>query len=148
GFDAAHVLNVVIYGLVKGHDAAGIDLEDLAGLEVEFHEIPAGVNEHGSGPREFFEDEAFAAEEPRAEFSDQGDVELNRGLGEDEGIALREDGAACRQVEDLNPPGIVPGKADLAWGIGAEIGEEERFAGYCAAERSPDFLSQAGAAHP
>src|SRR5260370_17607955 len=112
---------------MEGNDAPGIDLDYLAGGEVELHEIAAGVDEQGARAGELLQNETLTAEEAGAEFPHHGDVELDGRLSEKEGIALRQQRAAGRQVENLYAPGIVAGKADFAGAIRPEIRQKQRF---------------------
>ncbi len=145
--DVAHHLNVVIDGAVEGDDAAGFDLDGFAGLEVEFDVIAAGVDEDDAGTGELFENEALAAEDSRAEFLDEGDVELNRSLGEKEGVALGHQHLAGGEFVGLDFTGIAAGETGLAGDGGAEVGEKERLAHELALDGAPDFFAQRLAAH-
>src|SRR5579864_5968193 len=43
--DAAYQLDIVVYPFIKGNDAAGIDLQHFASLELELDEISPGMDE-------------------------------------------------------------------------------------------------------
>jgi len=63
GLDAAHELDIIDYGHIEGHDAAGVHLEGLARLEVKFNEIAASMDEHGAWSCELFQDKPLTSEE-------------------------------------------------------------------------------------
>ena len=129
GLDAAHELDVVLHGFVEGDDAARVHLELFARAKSELHEIAAAVDEDRSGSGEPLEDEAFTAEEPGAELLDKRDVELHRGLREQEAVALHEHGLSRREVERLNAARIVRGETHLTIAIRAEVGHEQGLTG-------------------
>ncbi len=147
GFDAACVLDVVVDGLIESDDAAGLDLQAFAGLEGEFDEVAASVDEDEAGASEFLENEAFSSEEARSEFLDERDAELDGRLGEEEGIALGKDGLAGGEFEGLDATRPGASEADFAGAFGAEVSDEERFSGDRTADGSEDFFTKGFAGH-
>ena len=69
GLDPPGELHVVLHGLVKGDDAAGVHLKSFTRRQIEFHEVAAAVNERDTRPGELFEDEALASEQSPRRFS-------------------------------------------------------------------------------
>src|SRR5216684_8747455 len=64
--EAADELDVVVDRLGHRDDAAGIDAKLLARGEIELQHVAAGVKENKSLSADLLEQEAFAAEQPRA----------------------------------------------------------------------------------
>ena len=147
GFDAADVLDVVCDGLIESDDAAGFDLQAFAGLEGKFDEVAASVDEDEAGASEFLQNEAFSSEEAGSEFLDERDAELDGRLGEEEGIALGEDGLAGGEFEGLDATRPGTSEADFAGAVGAEVRDEERFSGHCTADGTEEFFAEGFAGH-
>ncbi len=122
-------------------------MKDFAGAEVKFDEVAATVDEGEARAGEFFEDEAFTAEEAGAEFLDERDVELDGGLGADEAVPLHDDGLAGLEIKSLDVAGVAAGKAYFAVAAGAEVGHKEALAHELALDGAPDFGAQAVALH-
>jgi len=62
--DSTDELDVVLHRLIERHDAAGFDLQHLSGLQREFDEVSAAVDEDGSGTCQLFEDESSPPKKP------------------------------------------------------------------------------------
>ena len=86
--DAADQLNIVIHRFLERHDAARFDLQPFARRQREFQMIAARVDERGARPREFFQNESFAADQPRAQPLRESDVERDTRLRAQETITL------------------------------------------------------------
>src|SRR6185503_16352835 len=117
-------LDVVIHAFLEGDDRSGIDLQRFAWSQGPFQEVAAAVNEHSAWPSELFEDESLAAEESGAETFHHGDIELRRGLRDDEAVALHENALAGFQIEGLDAAGKTAREADFAGDRGAEVGQK------------------------
>src|SRR5690606_20557674 len=112
--EAADELDVVRDRGWERDDAAGVDADRLAGGEVAADDGPAGVDEGESVAREPLQDEALAAEEPRAQLAGEGDLDLDTVRGAEERVLLAEEGAAePAQVEGDDLPRVRRGEGDV-----------------------------------
>src|SRR3954469_22918822 len=75
--DPADELDVVVDRRIECDETAGVDLQLLAGFQLQRHDRPAAVDEDFTGPLEPLEDEAFAPEEAGAEPLGELDVDVD-----------------------------------------------------------------------
>src|SRR6185295_12266517 len=88
--DAADPLDVVIDPFVEGDEAAGVDLQPLAWLELEGHDRPAAVDEELAAAGHLLEDEPLAAEEAGAEPLGERDADVDVAGGAEKRVTLAE----------------------------------------------------------
>src|SRR5579859_1962775 len=103
-------------------------MHGLAGVQVELNKIAARMDEDRSRSDQLLENEPFPAKKSSAELFHERHAQLHRGLCKQEGIALRHDALARRQIERLNAARIASGKPDFARAISPEVGQEQRLA--------------------
>src|SRR5213076_759164 len=89
--DAADEFDVVLYRRIERREAAGVDAQLLARLELHRNNRAAAVNEHVAGAFEPLKDEPFAAKEAGAEAFGELDVDVDLSGGAQERIALAQD---------------------------------------------------------
>src|SRR5205814_6099810 len=100
--DAADEFDVVLYRRIERREAAGVDAQRLARLELHRNKRAAAVNEHVAGAFEPLKDEPFAAKEAGAGASGELDVDVDLCGGAQERIALAQD----RGVEQRHPDNL------------------------------------------
>src|SRR5688572_23259841 len=131
-FEAADELDVEGDAWGEADDAAGVDLEGVAGAEVAFHERAAGVDECDAVAGEALHDEAFAAEESDADLFLEGDADLGALGGAEEGVLLADHFAAqLTEAHGDDLAGVGGGEGDLLAAVTdvGEGGHEHGFAG-------------------
>ncbi len=148
GLDPAYELNIVIDRLIESNDTANADLKPFGGTEIELDKVAACVDEDRAGANELFKDEAFTAEEARAEPLDQRDRESDRRLCKEKSIALGKDGLPRGEIDSLDSAGVAARESDFpARRIGTKIRNKERFPCNGAAESAQQFFTERVAAH-
>lgn len=69
GFDTTGPLEIKLYTGFHGHDATGIDMQDLAGLQGTTGHGTAGMHEHETIALELLQNKSFPAKESRQDLS-------------------------------------------------------------------------------
>src|SRR5436190_7146463 len=113
-------------------DAAAVDMNDLAGLELALDDRAADVEEGPARAGQLLHDEAFVAEDGRAKAALHGDRDADSAGGGEKGVALADQASAHRlelHRNDLARRAAADRKPRLALRAGVlELGEEHIFA--------------------
>jgi hypothetical protein len=123
--DAAHAHDVVVHRLRKGHEAARVDVQLLAGCELALDQRAARVHEHQPVAFELLHDEALAAEEAREEALLERDADRHTLRGGQERVLLTDQLAAeVVEVEREDRAGV--GRRERDAGLAAALVREHR----------------------
>src|ERR1700741_4202119 len=93
--ETAHVLNVVVDSVTQEDEAAGNDAHLPPRLEADPQHVPAGVEKNEAVAGQLLQDEAFPAEQSRAESLRECDGEIDVADAAEECVALGENGVAA-----------------------------------------------------
>src|SRR6185295_13959054 len=130
--DLADVLDLERYVRRQRDEAAGVDEERLAGVQLAAEDRAAGVDEGEAVAVEALHDEALAAEEADRQALLEPDAERDAARGAEERVLLADQRAAeLAQVHRQDLAGVRRGERDPALDaalVGVD-GREERFAG-------------------
>ena len=130
-FDAGDALDVVVHRRLERHQTARIHPELLARCQIDRVQRPGGVEKGETVTLQLLQDEAFAAEEARADPAGEGDGDVDAARGAEEAVLLREHRTApITQVErdDLAGERRREGDVGATRPAVAEQGNEERIA--------------------
>src|SRR5262249_56578548 len=95
--DPADELDVVVDRRIERHEAAGVDTQMLARLQLHRDDRAAAVDEAVPRALEALQDETFPAEESGAEALGELDVDVDVSGGAQKRVALAEDGGVLQR---------------------------------------------------
>ena len=132
GLDLADVLHVKLHAGLIADDAAGVDAQLLACLQLALHQRAPGVGESETLTFQLLHDETFAAEEAGADLALQRDADGDTFRAAEEGILLHMELATqLREIDGDDLAGIGGGESQRRAPAALVLvhGHEKGFAG-------------------